>query len=136
MKSVWLIESGSYSDYRVVGIFSTREKALLVANAIELNEYDINEWKIDPVIDELNKDMWQYEVLMLRDGEVERVKRRDAIFDFKNSVFIWNRPNAPAYMGKNKPQVLVCCVWAKDEKHAVKIANEIRTQKIANGEWK
>ncbi len=31
--------------------------------------------------------------------------------------------------------VIVCNVWAKDEKHAIKITNEKRIQHIANNTW-
>ena len=33
-KSVWVIEKGSYSDYRVVGVYSTQERAKLVCEHI------------------------------------------------------------------------------------------------------
>jgi hypothetical protein len=33
-KTVWVIEQGSYSDYRVVGVFTSRENAKRVADAI------------------------------------------------------------------------------------------------------
>ena len=31
MKSVWLVEQGEYSDYNIVGVYSTKEKAKMCA---------------------------------------------------------------------------------------------------------
>ena len=35
----------------------------------------------------------------------------------------------------NQPVGRIFSIWAKDEKHAIKIANERRVQLIANNEW-
>lgn len=57
MKTVWVIEQGSYSDYRVVGVFSSEANAKFIADAINVAEsYDkatIAEWSLDPAVDEL-----------------------------------------------------------------------------------
>ena len=52
-----------------------------------------------------------------------------------STLAIWRRTQAPAYKGKGIPDALNGSVLAKDEKHAVKIANEQRTQMIALGRW-
>lgn len=31
MKSIWLVESGEYADYNIVGVYSTKEKANICA---------------------------------------------------------------------------------------------------------
>jgi len=34
MAPVWVVEEGEYSDYRVVGVFSSKENAQLIADAV------------------------------------------------------------------------------------------------------
>ncbi len=135
MKKIWLIETGCYSDYRVFGVFSTRQKAIGVANTLKLGEDSVQEWIIDPGVEELSKGYWKYHVIMLQNGKVESIEREEKLYDFDVSHFIWDRPNTPAFKGKNIPAALNANVWAKNEKHAVKIVNEIRSQMIANNEW-
>lgn len=136
MKSVWCLETGAYSDYHIVGIFTSKENALIVAEAMQLGETDVHEWVLNPAVKELNRGMWQWVVLMLRDGTVERITRVPELFsDFENKAFVWDRPNVPMYKNKGISSALQATVWARNPKHATKIVGEIRTQKIANNEW-
>ena len=72
MKKCWIIEQGCYSDYRVVGIFSTKENAEKQMARIKQDyEYDqpsIEERWLDPGIDELNQGLSQYIVGFDGDG--------------------------------------------------------------------
>ena len=136
MKTIWVVDDGEYSDYHVIGVFTTKGMARDVARAFKLGDDSIHEWPLNPGVAELNKGLWQYTVVMLRDGSTERITRKDELYDLELSSYLWDRPNAPAYAGRNIPAALVATVWARDDKHAVKIANERRTQMIANGEWK
>jgi hypothetical protein len=138
MKKVWAVEDGCYSDYRVVGVFSTKKNALVIAHALELDNDSVHEWSIDPALKELNKGYWQYQVLMLSNGKTEMVDRRHGkLYDVMlPKPFVWERSKAPLYKDTGVPDVLDATVWARNNKHAVKIANEIRTRMIARGEWK
>jgi hypothetical protein len=66
MASVFVIEQGSYSDYHVVGVFSTRENAETVLAALKAateSYYDtpgIAEWPLDPAIDALRAGLKRY----------------------------------------------------------------------------
>jgi len=78
---------------------------------------------------------------MLRDGTVEATQASDpSPYDGDNmggAFFIWERTKAPAY--RDKPGIrdaLNARVWAKNERHAVKIVNERRAAMIASGEWR
>lgn len=57
MDKVWIVEQGEYSDYSVLGIFSTKENAELVAEDINKDTdryYDIasvRECTLDPGIE-------------------------------------------------------------------------------------
>lgn len=130
MKTVWVIETGEYPDYRVEGVFSTKERAEAV-NAKVGGE--VSEWPLDPAFNELKKGYSVFLGEMLRDGTVERCSPWD--FEVTPRMTIWRRLEAPADAGKNMPDCLHGTVWAKDSTHAIKIMNEKRTQMIAMGEW-
>lgn len=140
MNKVWIIEQGCYSDYRVVGIFSTSENAHKVCAWINANDpsdrAEVAERNLDPVVDDLNAGRSQWHVQMHRDGTTELVKPAGSGYNLEDSGHVWDRPNAPAYKGKGFPALLTYTVWALDESHAVKIVNERRIQMIASGEWK
>jgi hypothetical protein len=133
---VWVVEHGEYSDYRVVGVFSSEEKAQLIANAISGSI--VNEWTMDPAVDELRQGFHPFIVDMRQDGTVERCDKWEITpYEIAGCVRIWHRTQAPAYRDNpDKPDVLHAEVWAKDAEHAIKITNEHRTRMIATGEWK
>ena len=141
MKAVWVIEQGSYSDYRVVGVYSSKKNAQLVCDAINAGEHDdgatVAKWPVDESVLEVSRGYKRFIVTMLRDGTVENIRGPEAIssYDMSSTLAIWRRTQAPAYKGKGIPDALNGSVLAKDEKHAVKIANEQRTQMIALGRW-
>lgn len=142
-KTVWVVERGEYSDYRVEGVYSTRENAERIAAAFNgsgsWRDATVAEWEMDPGIDRLGKNLRSFSITMLRDGTVESVDERDRAWvniTDDSTFHIWRRTQAPAY--RDKPGVvdaLRADVWARNEKHAVKIANEKRAQMIASGEW-
>lgn len=126
MEKVYLISRGEYSDYRVVGAFSTLEKAQQFIK--EANEAENSTtYKINDEIEELNvdsltipKDLHPFTVYFKKDTicGIEP----DYVEDMKTSLEQWG-------IGKK----LSC--WAKDEQHAAKIANEIKAQLIALNQW-
>lgn len=140
--TVWVIEQGEYSDYRVVGVFSSRENAEAVAALLGKEEYGdkptVAEWPLDPVVNELHQGLKPYRVVMAADGTAEKCEPKNEVsaYDIKSGVTIWERSTAPAYRGKGVQDCIHGIVWAKDEQHAVKVMNEKRAQMIASGEWK
>lgn len=142
-KTIYAVSRGSYSDYRIVALFSTKAKAQGYIAAVKFDSYDdaeIEEFQLDPdTADLLQRGYSVWRVVMLRDGSTERVDRTDnSQYDVEDAptFHIWERTKAVAYIGKGIPDALVASVWAKSEKAAVKIANEKRAQMIASGEWK
>jgi hypothetical protein len=116
MPTCWIIEQGEYSDYRVVGIFTTRENAeqALAYMKDPKNHYEeptISERVLDPAIAELNQGLSQFCVRMLNNGELTVYTKKE--LDLKDIT--WNR-GACYY------------TWAKDEQHAIKIAAERHAQ--------
>jgi hypothetical protein len=140
-KTVFVIEKGSYSDYRVVGVFTTRANAESVCAAINATEsYEeatIAEWPLDPAVADLAQGFKVYNVQMHKDGRVERVQLEACwTYDIGGRVHEWEREEAPAYRGKGLPNLLQVECWARDEEHAIKIANDHRIQRLALGQWK
>lgn len=139
--TVWVVEEGEYSDYRVVGVFSSKEYAQQIADVINgtggYRDATVAEWPLDPAVHELRQGFKRFVVDMRKDGTVERCEQQTISgYQLSGDVHIWRRTQAPAFRGNpDKPDVLQAEVWAEDETHAVKIANEHRTQKIASGEW-
>ena len=136
MKYVWVVEGGCYSDYRVAGIFSKEEFAKAALGKLTSgSDLEVKIWVLDPGIKEILVGYQKYIVIMLRDGTTEDVRLEPYTYNFVDSVFLWKRTEASASKGKGIPDALSAVVWAKDEKHAVKIVNEKRTEMIANGKW-
>jgi hypothetical protein len=139
MKKVFAVSSGEYSDYRVVAIFTTEEKAETYMNAVPSSDYnDIEEYELDPPIADLIKrgyGIWL--VHMLLDGSTEQVRKKGldsfAVSDMGHTL--WRRSKALYYTGTGTPDVLVSTVWAKNREHAIKIVNEHRIRLIANNRW-
>ena len=74
---------------------------------------------------------------MLRDGTVEKINKQGvSSYDLAGACQIWRRSQAPAYRGTGVQDALDATVWATDEQHAIKIANEKRIQMIAGDKWK
>ena len=138
-QKIWVIEDGDYSDYKVVGVYSTRENAetALAAMAVTrtYNPPTIEEWKMDPGIEEMYAGLSRISVSMKRDGstiEVQHVTAIEESFeDFPGGPYEPGRYAKDYVPGEKRIRYTV---WARDEQHAVKIANEYRAQAIAAGE--
>ena len=121
-KILYLVTDGTYSDYRVCGVYDTRQRASyakrLFSSDNDIEEYALNDLPKHP------RGTMKYSVIMDRDGnskEAGRVGASNGIeFDWKPCG--WD-------------DLVEFEMWAKDEEHAVKIANERRIQLIASGEW-
>lgn len=139
MKKIYAVNSGCYSDYRVVALFSTPELAHEFMAAVPDGDYnELEEFELNPnTADLIRRGYSIWSVHMLRDGDTERVTRNNpGVYEVTNVGHrIWRRTRAPAYAGKGIPDTLTSTVWAKSETQAVKIVNEHRVQMIASGEW-
>lgn len=138
-KSVWVIERGEYSDYCVVGVFSTKENAQKVLDTLPQGEYDhvgMAEWPLDPFIDNLRAGLKPFTIWMLQNGDVEKVEEY-ATDEEENPL-----QAHPFRQYLNCYDKIVTCkasiygtIFAKDSQHAIKIANEFRTRILAEGRW-
>jgi len=139
MKKVYAVSAGSYSNYRVNAIFSTRKRAEAFKRAVPDDAYnDIEEYELDPpTADLLKRGYSVWLIHMLIDGNIEIVKKRETRLDDVDYVGydIWRRSQALAFQGTGIPDILTATVWAKTEKQAIKIVNEHRARLIATGIW-
>lgn len=140
-KTVWTIESGEYSDYRVDGVYSSREHAEAVVAKLRAtgpdwrgDDYRLVERELDPGVEALRKGYKRFYVWMLFDGTVESIREDDG-WEVATSFEVWRRSTAPVNRGKNVPDCLNATLFARDEQHAIKIVNEQRAQMIATGKW-
>lgn len=116
---IYIVTSGSYSDYHICGVYSDIAKA---QEAVELygDESRVEEFEVD-VFPEHPPGLLAYVVYMDEQG--------------KSDVRRTHVAGHSEWCGGAGRGQMVFSVWAKDEQHAVKIANEKRVVLIANGEW-
>lgn len=140
MKEVWFVEQGEYSDYHVVGVFSSEENAQVIADKINGSDpgyYDATVKKhfLDPAIDELRQGMHLYTIIMAKDGTVEKCEKTEELdrYHLDEPAEMWRRSRAHGNF--KGPDCLMGSFWGKDDKQAIKAANERRAQLIASGEW-
>ena len=123
MSKVYIVTSGYYSDHHVVSVHSTEEGAREVAKVTP--DSDVEEHEVDSV-GGYPKDMSLYCVLMDVTGLAEGVQMCDPEYHkgFENAFLTTVRgPRYYHYM------------WARDQNHAIKIANERRMQMLAENRW-
>jgi hypothetical protein len=138
MKAVYLVSRGSYSDYRVVAVFSSRKRAQDFIDLVADEEWnEIEKYELDPpTVDLVRKGYRYFQVEMLRDGSVLEVSAVPltayAIEDCPSTEKVSDFYFIPGSDG----EALAALVWAKDERHAVKIVNDKRAQMIATNKWK
>ena len=124
MPTCWIIEQGSYSDYHVVGIFSTRENAERALKFIKrdgdyYDEPEITERQLDPCIAELNTGLQQFCIRIDHEqGSTTTLVESTAL-----EAIDYHHPNSSIYF-----------VFARDQDHALKIATERHAQYLATKE--
>lgn len=121
MTKVYLVTDGAYSDYRVLGIFSTRARANRAKTLY--NAYnDIDVIELDEVPNK-PRGLLPYGVrIRYENSDVIGVDRMSVErFDTGWIYFTYHTQHFSFH------------VWAKNEEHAIKIAAEKRAQVLANG---
>lgn len=136
--TIYAVNAGCYSDYRVVALFTTKQKAEQFMAAVPDSDYNrIEEYELNPpTADLVRRGYSAWLIWMLRDGTVEKAERRDiGIYTTTTVPRLWRRTHVPAYKDKGIPDCLTTTVLAKTERQAIKIANEQRARLIADGQW-
>ncbi len=117
MSMVYIVSDGSYSDYHILGIYDTAEKAAS-AREIYNADNDVQEMELN-FVPESPPGLVSWHVNIQKDGCTAKACRR-----------------GPLDPGEGEPlfdvnQIMTIAVWAKDETHAIKVANEKRIQALA-----
>jgi len=127
---VFLITAGTYSDYRILGACSTRYAATEWASLYP--DYEIEEFELDQVPAHPSGHQLR-SVRMDSDGNVVPIFGKvTMVCEPDSNANEWKQD--AAY--KTPPIATMWIrVWARDARHAIKIANEKRIQAIASGQW-
>lgn len=120
---VYVVTQGDYSDYHILGVFSNKKKAKMAAeqysdqwDEARVEEYIVNSLQIHP------QNYFTYLVVMDKQGYthcIDRISPRDSL-DYAG---IWG------------DDCMFFEIEAKDQDHAVKIANERRTRLLIENLW-
>lgn len=134
-QGVWVLTCGKYSDYQLVGLFSTEQLAREYKEAFKDKWRDYHEPRemfLDPGDTSFYKEGRKpYGLYMDRDGNSSDIEERwgaDCTEGEYRLYLYTDYPNC------NETMLDFTC-WATDKEHAVKIANEVRVQLIAEDKW-
>lgn len=125
-KEAYIVTTGYYSDYRIVGVFDDRKLAEEFVS--QTSDARIEAHTLNPFTEQVRDGSKPYQVQMRRDGYAVNIYcKTDNPGDWTSTpdfYFIWDSAGAFAIQ-----------VFARDEQHAIKIANETRTMILANNLW-
>lgn len=123
MKTAYVVTQGEYSEYRILGVYTTEELASRVAG---LREGRVEAFELDQTID-APAGMYYYYVRMGFDGENARASISDPISEF-SGVGQNTEPRYTMFGGISRH------CWASSAEHAIKMLNDKRIQMMASGE--
>jgi hypothetical protein len=125
MTTLWELSDGEYSDYHIIGVYSTEENAEAAAKIFGGTVGPIT---LDPGVDQVRAGLSPWEVSMRQDGN-----NAFALLGYRPNEKPRGMYKIEAYMGFSKERLLVlhADVWARDKEHAIKIVNELRARLIA-----
>ncbi len=136
---VWIVFRGSYSDRGTAAVFLNKEAA---DNYVENNrgrsdtwdEMDIEEWEAGDECARVDRQVW--EVCMTKYGEAVPFSAYDKGDPARRKADT-HEEQEPALIDRLSLDTVVLWVIreARSAEHIVKIANEIRMQWLATGEW-
>ena len=124
---VYLVTSGDYSDYGVDAVFTSEELANKFIRSFEKSykEFRVEEYDLNPHEKQLRSGFYPFFVRMNKQGVCVEVYKESSYYGFGGyRTYSFD-------VEKN----LYNRVFAKDEKHAIKITNEKRTELIALNKW-
>jgi hypothetical protein len=132
--NVYIVTDGSYSDYHILGVYSTKEKAE-DARYLYASENPIEDIELD-LIPIVPPGMKRWRVEIFKDGLVDEIKRISCNDDDAEAMFhrYWEYSTSKRMDRVNEVYLRVN-TWARDEDHAIKIANEKRMILLAAGKW-
>ena len=130
MKKVYVVTSGSYSDYGIDAIFDTKELAQSFIDSFKDDSYNdfngIDEWYLNPNELDLKANRKPFSLRMDIEGNTFELEQSSSSYGHKNGLDL-------SFTYKKDLMNVKC--FADDEIHAVKIANEKRIQILALNRW-
>lgn len=127
MKTIYVVTSGEYSDYGVDGIFDNKKLAQMFIDKFpaKYTSRRIEEMILNPAEKEMRDGYDWWFIRMAHDGTCIEARVNNSSYYLLNST---ENFDVKGHMYTE--------MFAKDEKHAIKIANERRVQHIANNTWR
>jgi len=119
---IYLVTDGCYSDYRVLGAFSDKNKAEY-AKMLMMADNDIEEYELDYIPDHPKGHLLYYVAMNDMSGDVKECGQTPIGYN----EWTWQ----PSCYNDDDDMYHTYIMWATDTKHAIKIANERRTHLIA-----
>jgi hypothetical protein len=120
---IYVVTYGQYSSYAILGVYTTREQADIIASKMEDGRVEV--FPLNDYADMFRDGRACFCVHMYRDG-TSKV--------YKTGPNNWTMTSPQVYPQLGGKLILVY-TWADNEQHAVKIANEYRALRIASGDW-
>jgi hypothetical protein len=132
MKTIYVVTQGYNEDYHICGVFDSEPLAKrfieTFSSAQQWDFMGIEEWKLNPHKLEIGKGYKPFFVRMSKEGDMIEINE-------SNSIYGFNDYRDGENWGFDFFDNLFNHCFAKDEKHAIKITNELRTQLIAEDKW-
>jgi len=134
MSTIYIVTSGSYSDYRIHSVFDTRDRAEKFIEYMEKNvsgyygdDCNIEEWEINKYLSNIERGLKHYQIYYseIENGDASIVENCEPTEEYEHC---WKTN----LIGRTIVSYRVH-VWAKDKESALKIANEKRVQYLASG---
>lgn len=125
MEKIYVVTADEYSGYHIKAVFDEKELAEKYIKMLggDPDDIRIEEYPINPNKHELTNGYKPFFLKMTRDGKAFEVN--------KDLEYYFNCGNIEIDFQGN----MRISMFAKDEKHAIKIANEKRLQVIAGNHW-
>ena len=120
MTTIYVVTQGNYSDYSIVGVFSSKEEAQRVVELENNNSWD------DAKIEE-------YE---LNDPSLSRVRIRVDMHKDGTVVSALPVNSGGGFRGWKNEEVMIWIARTEDVQRAVKKTNEMRTLLLAKNLWR
>ena len=130
---VYVLTSGDYSGYRISGVFLNKGLATKAAKTFSerYRRYDVEEFETDEMDRMMTRGFQVYNFQMDRYGATDKIVAPELMADISEvdeECFFYKS------YGENKIELWFCII-AKNSEHAIKIANEKRSQIIAMNLW-
>ncbi len=123
--STFIVSEGEYSDYHIIGVFSTRENAEKYIKTY--NRGYIEEYQFDKKIENIPDDHQLFKVHIHENGSIIDVSLNNKYDDEEYKILDWhtfiNYDTLHHEQDKFKSAYLT--ILAKNDKHAKEIATEI-----------